>query len=387
MPVVLDVFSHVSPRFGGIGPSVAALASAVVRSDKWRSQLVAICNRDESERHADIPSTVRMVPGDGFRPALDRSLEAPLKEALAGSSVCHVHGMWEAHSLAIGRLAPPLRKPIVTSVHGMLDGWELANKQLKKSVYSFLFARRSLAQSSCLRALSEREAAEYRRYGLTNPIAVVPNGVKAIARVDTTDFLNRYPQIQGKRVVLFLSRVHHKKGILDLLRAWPSVVERHPDAHLLVAGADFANTEKAARLLVAERNLADAVTFCGVLNGEAKLAALSASFLFCLPSYGEGLSIAALEALSIGLPVVLTDACNIAGITETGAGFVTTNNCSALATSLCDGLCLGKDEWQTMSDAARSLARSRYEWGRIGTSMQGVYEWLLGGRRPDCVIS
>jgi glycosyltransferase involved in cell wall biosynthesis len=164
------------------------------------------------------------------------------------------------------------------------------------------------------------------------------------------------------------------------------VIRKHADAHLLVAGGDFENTAAAAKLITSEQCLHDVVTFSGVLNGNTKLSALSISSVFCLPSYGEGMSVSVLEALSIGLPVVITPECNVDKIRESGAGLLTSNRPAELADALIQSLSLTGSQWQVASAAARSLAR-QYDWERIGASMQSVYEWLLGGPRPDCVVS
>jgi glycosyltransferase involved in cell wall biosynthesis len=387
LPVVLDVWSHVSPGFGGIGPSAAALARAVEYSATWRSTLLAVCDRNETERHGEIPGTVRLVTRSGVRPISDLRLAPPLKTVIAGSCVCHVHGIWGEHSLAVGRVARGLGKPIVSSVHGMLERWELANKGFKKRVYSMLLERPSLGRSSCLRALSEQEVSEYRRFGLNNPVALVPNGVTPITRMRVSGLFSRFPETEGKKIVLFMARLHPKKGIFNLLRSWPAVVRQHKDAHLLVAGSSFGDTGDAAARLVSEIAMERDVTFCGVLNGDLKVEALSSASVFCLPSYSEGMSMSVLEALSIGLPVVITPACNVDGIAECGAGILTSNEPGALSNSLIESLSRSSTQWQSASDAAQLLARSRYGWRAIGASMQAVYEWLLGGPRPDCVLS
>jgi poly(glycerol-phosphate) alpha-glucosyltransferase len=392
MPVILDIWNHVAPKFGGIGPSAAALAhaveqSATQRSQPWRSELLAICDRDESERHLDIPRSVQIVVREGRRPVSDLRLASPLKTALAASNVCHVHGIWEAHSLAVGRLAGQLGKPLVSSVHGMLERWELANKGLKKQIYSFLLERPSLSRSSCLRALSEQEAVEYRRFGLNNPVAVVPNGIAPLTRIETSGIFSRFPQAEGKRIALFMARLHPKKGIFNLIRSWPAVVRGIPDAHLLIAGSSFGDTGQKASRMVSELGLDRSVTFCGVLNGDLKIQAMSAARVFCLPSYSEGMSMSVLEALSIGLPVVITSACNVDGVAECGAGLVTSNKPNELADTLSSVLSLGSSQWQSASDSAQLLARSKYDWPEIGAAMQSVYEWLLGGTQPACVLS
>lgn len=385
-PVVLDVWSHIEPRFGGIGPAAVALAQAVRERSGWAFDQLAVCDRGESERSADIPGNVATVVKRGSRPLSDVSLAAALRSPIAQCDICHVHGLWLAHSLAVRRVADQLRRPVISSVHGMLEHWELAHKGLKKSIYSLLFERPSLSRSSCLRALSEQEAADYRGFGLRNPIAVVPNGIKALDRIDSSAILSRFPQLHGKQVVLFLGRVHHKKGILNLLESWQHVMRRHPDAHLLIAGAEFEEAGIHAREIIARNSLSQTVTFAGVLNGPTKLGALSLARAFCLPSYSEGMSIAVLEALSIGLPVVITKACNVDGVTEAGAGYVTSNQPAQLTCTLNRLLSLASSEWSTMSQAAGRLARTRYDWSVIGSTMQSVYEWVLGGSKPACVV-
>ena len=386
LPQVLDVWSHIAPEYGGVGPAAAGLALAVQRNSGWRSRMVAVCQEEESELSDGIPASVEKVPGSGLRPAADIRLRSALTSAIQTSDVVHVHGLWLPHAIAARMAATKFRKPLVSSVHGMLETWELRNKRLKKSLYSLFIERPSLAGSHCFRALSGQEAADYRRFGLRSPIAVVPNGIGPLHRIDPGPFFRKFPQLSGKAMVLYLSRVHYKKGILNLLNAWPSVLRNHPDAHLVVAGPDCQGTVRKAEEIIARYNMGQSVTICGILSGEIKLAALSAARLFCLPSYSEGQSVAVLEALSIGLPVVITPACNVDGVTAGGAGIVTSNEPSKLAGALSEALSAGSSDWRTMSESATRLARTRFNWSVIGEMMHSVYSWMLGGPRPACLV-
>ena len=116
------------------------------------------------------------------------------------------------------------------------------------------------------------------------------------------------------------------------------------------------------------------------------MGALSAARLFCLPSYSEGLSMAALEALSIGLPVVITPECNVDGVAEAGAGAVTSNDPAQLADVLSQCLSMNGPQWTGMSQAAVRLARERFDWDRIAESLRSAYMWMLGGPKPSCVV-
>lgn len=385
-PSILDVWSHIEPRFGGVGPAASALATAVEKFGMSAYQ-VAICKPFEENLADGIDPRVNRIFDSAVRGIADLRLSRTLRQTVQACDVCHVHGMWLPHCLAVRSLANRLRKPLVSSVHGMLEQWEMRNKWLKKSAYSWLFERPSMARSSCLRALSEREVGDYRRYCSQAAIAVVPNGIDPMEPVDTTPFFERFPGLRGKSIVLFLGRVHHKKGVLNLLHAWRAVSARSRDAHLVIAGPDYEDTGVNARQLISEFSIENSVTMPGVLSGQTKMAALSAARYFCLPSFSEGLSVAVLESLSIGTPVVITPECNVAGVDTSGAGCVTSNDPARLAEALNSCLAAGESDWRQMGAAARKLARTEYAWSHIAAQMHSVYEWLLGGNRPDCLVT
>jgi glycosyltransferase involved in cell wall biosynthesis len=269
----------------------------------------------------------------------------------------------------------------------MLEKWEMNHKRLKKSVYAALFERDSISRSFCVRALSEREVDDYRNFGIVKPIAIVPNGINPIEPVDTAEFFVRFPELKGKAIILFLGRVFHKKGVLNLLQAWKKVAARRSDAHLVIAGPEYADTGDRARDLVASLDLSENLSMVGVLSGRMKLAALSASMYFCLPSFSEGFSMAVLEALSIGTPPIITPECNFPTVGSSQAGIITSNEPDALAETLISCLNLRSSERATMSDIARRLARSEFAWETTGKAMHSVHEWMLGGDRPPFVTT
>lgn len=383
---VLDVWGGVDPAYGGVGRAAAELAMEVGRSPGWKNQLIAVCRPDEKRIADGIPSSVIRLNSSGTRPMADFNIRRSLRALVESPDMVHVHGLWMPHTLAVRRIADELKKPVVSSVHGMLEKWEIANKGFKKGLYSTLLERSSLRRSACLRALTLREADDYRRYGLKNPVAVIPNGIPPIERTDTVPLFARFPALKDKTIVLYMSRVHYKKGILDLIEAWRDVSRAHPGSHLLVAGPNYEGTLEAACGLVKKYELAPFITFAGTVSGEMKAAALSAARYFCLPSYSEGLSVAVLESLSIGLPVMLTPECNMDDVERVGAGFITSNAPRDLALTISKGLNLDLDSWRALSANAMKLARDRYSWHTIGETMRNVYSWVAGGPRPICVV-
>lgn len=382
---VLDVWAHIDPSFGGVGPAAGSL-SAAIGQPQFSVRQVAVCTAAETRLADGIPASVERIVPSGPRPVADFRLRRSLRRLVESSDICHVHGIWLPHAIAARCIAAKAGIPVVSSAHGMLEAWDLKNKAYKKRTYSWLFERRSLARSACLRALSERELGDYRRFGLSGPVAIVPNGIGAIDRADPRGFFSMHPELEGKRIVLFLSRIHVKKGVMNLIEAWQTVTRQIPDAHLVIAGPDCEGDEDRAKAMVARKSLSRSVTFAGVITGAAKVEAFSAAHCFCLPSYSEGLSVAVLEALAIGVPAVVTPECNVGGIAEGAAGYVTSNEPGTLAEALAECLSLEPGEWTAMSNRARELARNRYNWLAIGAQMRSVYEWVLGGPRPDCVV-
>jgi glycosyltransferase involved in cell wall biosynthesis len=264
----------------------------------------------------------------------------------------------------------------------MLDSWALQQKRLKKALYAALVETRTLRQAACLRALTVNEVDDYRRLGLSNPIAIVPNGIGLPAGVNANLFWQTYPQLVGKRVVLFLGRLHQKKGLHLLVQAWAKLKRQADDAHLVIAGPDSDNMRVSLEQLTTELKLRSSITFAGMLIGERKWSALAAAKLFVLPSYSEGFSMAVLEALAMGIPVVVTVPCHVPEVTDHDCGWVIPSALTGLEGALEEFLQLSPAEASRMGERGRGLARQRFHWSVVGKQMAEVYHWLQGGSKP-----
>jgi glycosyltransferase involved in cell wall biosynthesis len=264
----------------------------------------------------------------------------------------------------------------------MLDPWAFRNKHFKKQVYLRLVERATLAHASCLHALTRREAQCYREFGLKNPVAVIANGVDVPEAFSANEFLRRHEELRGRRLVLFLGRVHYKKGLDILSRAWAQVSRRFDDAHLVIAGPDFENTQAGVKATLDALNVGDRVTFTGMLPSALKWSALAAASVFILPSYSEGFSVAALEAMAAGLPVIVSEACNFPRVAEEDAGWVVTPTAEAVEDSLIQALSLRSCELAAYGRRGEQLVSRHYTWAGIGEQMRSLYEWLQGGAFP-----
>jgi glycosyltransferase involved in cell wall biosynthesis len=376
--------ANLDPRFGGVSSVVGPLCSAVSEAGQYQI-LLASFGASGGESTPGYSGTIRRefpLANSGWLPGSQswQSLGAEVRSA----DGVHIHGIWQKHCALTAFLARRLRKPYLISAHGMLDGWALGNKRLKKMIYSGLVENRNLRQAACLHALTQAEAADYRKLAPTIPAAVIPNGVSIPG--GTPDlFFERFPQLEGRTIVLFLGRIHYKKGLDILCRSWPAISRRFPDAHLVLAGPDFENTRASIESLVDELRIRSSVTFTGMLKGSLKWSALAAADLFVLPSYSEGFSVSVLEALGMGLPVVISEQCHVPEVSTRGCGWVIQPSVNELEAALRGALAVPAAERKRMGTGGWALVNEKYSWPVIGSQMASVYDWMLGGSRPDCV--
>ena len=369
---------------GGTSVSVPAIAAATADTGRYRNSLLHF-----SPAAAKIPReseslTVLQEPCRSLELLLPTRARICLKKTVQKMDVLQVHGLWTGHSAATLRFARKFRTPVIVSAHGMLDGWALRNKWWKKLPYSILVERPRLTRATCLRALTRIEADNYRAFGLNLPVAVVPNGMTAPPPVSSREFLALHPELEGKKILLFLGRLHRKKGVDLLLKAWNSVSVRLPDAHLVIAGPDDGPLGARLRESLSTSG-SNSVTICEMLAGSLKWSALAAASVFVLPSFSEGLSMAILEALCLGLPVLITRECNFREIDDLECTFLVRPTVSSIAEGLVDVLSRSSDELRTRGQVGVKFVKERYLWPLVGECMADVYDWMRGGPVPSSV--
>jgi glycosyltransferase involved in cell wall biosynthesis len=383
----VQVISHLDPRYGGVSKVLPELATAIAHAGEMSTCVAAFCHPDEHFVPEVAPGvSVRHFPASRFRWLKERNLKRDWNALLEPASGVHIHGLWEQSTAVASRGACKQGKPYIVSAHGMLESWALANKRVKKTLYLALMERANLERAACLHALTVAELQDYRRLGLQNPVAVIPNGVRIPERVSSTAFFERFPALEGKRLLLFLGRIHFKKGLDILSEAWSHLASDKPDVHLVLAGPDFENTLSQVKALVRERNLTERVTFTGMLAGELKWSALAAATCFVLPSYSEGLSVSVLEAMGMSVPVVITENCNLPEVHSFGCGRVVTAEADSLAAAIAEVLDTPSAALAGMGERGRQLVARNYSWESVGAQMSALYAWLVtGSPRPACV--
>ena len=378
----VHVGSRLDPRFGGIASSLPALCRATSENRRDSCTIIGFCGRDESTKDLQDPERpfVRLPLGRA-RLTAKAAVRKELTSVLRQADGVHIHGIWDEHCSLTGSIASQLGIPYIVSAHGMLEKWAVGQKNLKKAIYSAIFERETLRRSSCLRALTANEVEDYRRYGVHGPVAVIPNGVETPRGISPEPFLNLFPELEGKRLVLFLGRIHLKKGLDTLCGAWCRIRKQMDDAHLVIAGPDCGNTQEMLKQIVGFRQ----VTFTGMLNSAIKWSALAASTLFVLPSHSEGFSVAVLEALAAGVPVIVSRNCNFPEIAQSGCGWETEVTEFQIEQSLTHALGMAPEQLRLVGSRGQQLVNSNYSWSAVGSKMRELQNWILFGTTPSTI--
>jgi glycosyltransferase involved in cell wall biosynthesis len=261
----------------------------------------------------------------------------------------------------------------------MLDPWALRRSRWKKRIAARLFEDAHLRSAACIRATAHMEAEHVRAYGLRQPIAVVPNGI------EIPDISVGRDEPVGYRRIVFLSRIHPKKGIAYLLRSWARLQHSYPDWELVVAGPDEVGHQDAMQALASDLRL-ERVSWPGPAYGDEREKLYRSADLFVLPTHGENFGLVVAEALAHGVPVITTRHAPWAGLETFGCGWWVELSEGSLTEALSAAMKLPDDERATMGMRGRRWMARDFSWGMIGKSMVDVYEWVLGGGPPPSTV-
>jgi glycosyltransferase involved in cell wall biosynthesis len=286
--------------------------------------------------------------------------------------------LWHFPHWAAYRAAVAGGVPYVITAHGQMEPLGLRQKSLAKRFYAPLLLWPSLRNASALQALSVREEAQMRHFGVRNRVWVIPNGVPPSAlqvRAAPNALNSRFPHLQGKRVVLFVGRIDPQKGIDLLIEAFAQVQRASPFVHLVVVGPGQSNFARRVRQRARELALDESVTFAGPLYGADRDAALEAATVFVSPSRSEGQSVALLEAMAAGLPVLVTPASNVPDVVAPGAGLMSAAEPNLLAAGI-RRLLDDPTASSAMGQAGRALVERRYTWDAVASDVCDLYNSL-----------
>lgn len=385
-PLACFLTTGLSRSAGGPFFSVSGLAKAVNASSLAEAAVVG-CYRDRPEWSSDSKQwdgvDLRARPCRGMLSSRDlcREASAALSQQPRRQSIMHLHGLWDAASVATGMLLRRRSSPLVVSPRGMLEPWALNQSRLKKKAAWIAWQRNVLMRSAMLHATSREEYLHFRTLGLRAPVAVIPNGLEFPVGLDERSARGE-PIGQLKRC-LFLSRIHPKKGLPMLLQAWEAL--KPAGWRLHIAGDGDARYVQEMKTLAG--SLGVDARFEGELSGDAKWRFLASGSLFVLPTYSENFGIAVTEAMAVGLPVITTTGAPWSVLASRGMGWWVAPQTDSLRQALDDALSQPEDQLAAMGVRAKAYARSEFGWPAIGERMAQCYRWLCdGGECPADVL-
>ena len=335
---------------------------------------------DEYRRSYPIEVAPHRGPkGFGYSSALKRMLVRRLTQC----DLVHVHNIWSYCNRLAAELCVQRRIPFLVSPHGMLDPHSMGRKPWKKKLYGRLIEWPALRKAAGLvftHAEEERLArATCPRlpHGFVVPLATEEPPAKSRDELAEV-FLRSRPELRDKVRIVFLSRLHSKKGLDLLLPAFQQVLQHLPDAQLVLAGPGEPDFVQWIRATTASLRIADRTVLTGPLEGEAKWGALAAGDVYVLPSYQENFAIALVEALRIGTPVVSSRRVNIWSDLDTAEAV---SICELSADSVAQSILrllqnpvLAKLQGQRGSE----FAAANYTWSRSVDRLMEVYDKVVG---------
>lgn len=309
-------------------------------------------------------------------PAMRRWLEHAARSQRL--DIIHNHGLWQMPNVYPGWAARKHRVPLVVAPRGTLSPWAMASGSKMKKVFWPLVQRPAIAGAAAFHATAESEYQDIRNLGFRQPIIILPNGIDLQPLVPRTEVRSR--------TLLFLGRIHEKKGIDLLLAAWARVEAQHPHWRLRIVGTDGSDAPAGGltqrlKALAASLQLKQ-VCFDDALYGAEKLAAYRNADLFVLPSHSENFGMTVAEALSQETPTVATTGTPWAGLATHEAGWWIDLGVDQLAATLDEAMAMPPEVLRAMGARGRAWMAQEFDWTEIGRKMHDAYRWILDPTKP-----
>jgi len=337
------------------------------------------------------PPVRQIVSPLAWPAALGRSpvLRAALRAAPA-ADVYHLHGIWLRAMFYGWEKARATRRPYLIEINGALDPLELATKPWRKRLVRCWYQDRMLREAPCIHVNSTREARHLRALGFATPLAVIPAGFNvaefyALAQQASAIQPSWGAPLHGRRVLLYLARIHPAKGIDDLLVAWNDLAPAFPDWDLLIVGPGSPEEVQKGQAHVAQAGLQQRCVWAGTVTDVERAWAYTRAELYVLPSHKENFGNTVQEALGYGTPVVTTMQTPWTDLEQRNCGWVCPDNALSLRETLGRALASPAGELQEKGRHGRAMILEHFSLASVVDQQLAVYAWLQGGPVPACV--
>ena len=344
------------------------------------SILLATRSADFSQEWPDVVQGIRKGPTKAhWSPNLKRLA----KEAVDNADWFHGHGLYVWPNKWLGTEARRRNKPLVYHPQGFFDPWILRRSIIKKKIAHLLFEDANIKYVMWWRAVSSKEAVQIRAViGHSARIHIIPNGID-VHEIDAANAINLGNQSEESmhwrkqrrpKRLLFLSRIHPKKGLDLLISAWSRLTREFPDWELLIVGPNEGGYQSKVEKMIADSGCSETCWLHPPVSGGEKYLVMRSSDLFVLPSYSEGFPMAVLEAAANCIPVVHTDECNFSELTACSGAWECTVDSEALHKTLREALGAEDSERTERGLKGREVVVKNYSWNKIARLVTSACE-------------
>jgi glycosyltransferase involved in cell wall biosynthesis len=382
---VIHVIAGLDPAHGGPSYTVPRLCSALAEAGAEVALLsVAMRDAGAGDTYSNGYRNRRFFWDYSRAPVLGQlryssGLAHGLRQAAGGAQVVHNHGLWLMPNVQAGWISAKAEKPLVIAPRGMLGPAALEFSRRKKRVFWHLAQGAVVRNAACVHATSEQEYQEVRAFDVANPVAIIPNGI------DLPVVPSSPMPTNEERTVLSLGRIHPKKGLDRLVRAWARVEAQYPSWQLRIVGPNEVGHAEELRALAATFRVRR-LSIEGPAYDDSKLIAMRASDVFVLPSLNENFAITVAEALAAGTPVIATKGAPWSGLEAEGCGWWIDHGVEPLVAALAKSMSMPRTALMAMGAKGRAWVLRDFSWGRVARDMLDVYHWLLHRAQPPAIV-
>jgi len=392
---VLHVIPAIARRYGGPSSAIRALCGNLAQLPDTQVE-VATTDADGAgsvvrESDFDAGVLVHLFPRScSERWKYSWQMSRWLHRHAGRYDIVHIHGLWSHACSAAAAAARRCGTPYIVRPAGMLSKYSLRRRSWSKRTYWWWCERSTVRGAAAVHATSRLERGDVLDACPSARVFVIANGVEESAWQAQNKAREVRDHVTGDRppVLLFLSRLHPKKGLLDLLL--PAVVRMRSQAVLLVAGGadehapEFANKVSAE---IARLKLEDRVQLLGPVSPDDRWTLFDRADVFVLPSHSENFGIVVAEAMARRRPVLITDAVQICDhVQSAGAGVVVGCEITEIAAAL-DTLVVDGELRRRMGQAGQAYARAHFAWRAIARDVRRMYESVLTSPQPELNVT
>ena len=310
---------------------------------------------------------------------LSSHLRRQLMHDAKWADIVQSHSLWVMPNVYPAWASAKSGKPLIVSPHGTLSPAALNFSYYTKRLFWLALQGRAVRTARCLHATSEAEYLDFRRFGLCQPIAIIPNGI---------DIPSDAPPKQlskAMKTVLYLGRIHPKKGIKYLIYAWKQIHKSFPDWQLQIVGPGPKKHVGFLNAIICQDSL-ERVTLEGPVYGHDKTRVYREADLFVLPTLNENFGLAVAESLALGTPVISSKGAPWSGLVTNQCGWWIDHGAEPLAACFREALALEPEKLAKMGTLGRQWIERDFSWSRVAQDFERAYRWILSGGSPPAFV-